>query len=565
MLKRLSEVPIFVNLFKKSAWLIAVIITVLATGCSDDKKENEPEQPSVEGPSAKWDENAIKLEKNQTEVTATFHWQATRWEIIVDPADDGSELITNVTPVSGGDAGSNKLNTQKVRICFPAKAPKHSRSQKLRLINLADNTESHLVISQEVSGDGLVISVNTGTKLQQVVGFGGMLNPVIWCGNNLLNKRDLETIYSPSGLGYTVMRLMIYPNEYNWRSDVEPAKTALSYGATVYACPWVAPDAMTEKITRNGKEVPHLKKEFYGAYADHLVKYINYMRENGVELEAVSVQNEPDMDFMYWTPQELVSFVKEYGAKIRATGVKLMAPEGCGFQPEYTDPVINDAEAFANTDIIVGHLYQGFTDHSSGYVKNRHDYVASLRNRIGSKQWWMTEHLFNDGESESDPAKWEFHKWDYVLEHLGLELHMAMAAGCSSYTYWYTKRFYGLLGDTDKRSPVGEGQVCKNGYILSHYSKSASRRSRVEVQKIDDESILATAYIDEKSGALGMVILNMDDSATYITIDAGDYSGAKAWATTATTDMADVKCTVGSRGVTLDIPARSVVNIELTK
>lgn len=564
MINKLSYRNFYVELLRKSTLLIAVMLTVMLGSCSDDKESNEPEKPTPSGPSAKWDESEIKLEEGQKEFIATFHWQSTLWEIIVDPADDGSEFVTNVTPVKGGDASNDGLNTQKVRINFSTKA-KRTRSQKLRLVSKADNTESHLTVTQEVSGDGVLINVNTAGRLQQVVGFGGMLNPVIWCGNNLLNQRDLETTYSPEALGYTVMRLMIYPNEYNWRSDVEPAKTALRYGATVYACPWVAPDAMTEKIKRDGKEIPHLKKDCYEAYADHLVKYVNYMRENGVELEAISVQNEPDMDFMYWTPQELVSFVREYGSKIRATGVKLMAPEGCGFQPEYTDPVINDTEAFANTDIIVGHLYQGFTDHSSTYVKNRHDYVASLRGRIGGKQWWMTEHLFNDGENESDPEKWQFHKWDYTLEHLGLELHMAMAAGCSSYSYWYTKRFYGLLGDTDKRSPVGEGQISKNGYILSHYSKSASRRNRVEVAAIEDEFILATAYLDERTGNLGLVILNMDTSSTDVTISAGDYSGAKAWATTSSADMADVKCTVSNRGVALELPARSIVSVEITK
>lgn len=124
------------------------------------------------------------------------------------------------------------------------------------------------------------------------------------------------------------------------------------------------------------------------------------MKQNGVDLYAISVQNEPDMDFTYWTPQEVVDFVKQYGAQIRETGVRLMSPEACGTPPEYTDPIINDAEAFAQTDIIAGHLYQGFTDLDNGYVKNRHDYICGLYPRIHGKTWWMTEHLFNDGENQ---------------------------------------------------------------------------------------------------------------------------------------------------------------------
>ena len=82
----------------------------------------------------------------------------------------------------------------------------------------------------------------------------------------------------------------------------------------------------------------------YGAYADHLIRYIIFMKQNGVDLYAISVQNEPDMDFTYWTPQEVVDFVKQYGAKIRETGVRLMSPEACGTPPEYTDPIINEVQ-----------------------------------------------------------------------------------------------------------------------------------------------------------------------------------------------------------------------------
>ena len=79
-----------------------------------------------------------------------------------------------------------------------------------------------------------------------------------------------------------------------------------------------------------------------------------------------------------------------------------------------------------------------------------------------------TEHLFNDGENSDDSSKWEFQKWEYSLNHLGKEIHMCMEGHCSAYIYWYLKRFYGLMGDTDKRSPTSEGEITKNGYIMAH-------------------------------------------------------------------------------------------------
>ena len=41
-----------------------------------------------------------------------------------------------------------------------------------------------------------------------------------------------------------------------------------------------------------------------------------------------------------------------------------------------------------------------------------------------------------------------------------------MEGYCSAYIYWYLKRFYGLMGDTDKRSPTSEGEITKRMVIL---------------------------------------------------------------------------------------------------
>ena len=42
-----------------------------------------------------------------------------------------------------------------------------------------------------------------------MVGFGGMYNPKIWTGSNVLSTEDMNTLYGPGGLGYSVLRLMI--------------------------------------------------------------------------------------------------------------------------------------------------------------------------------------------------------------------------------------------------------------------------------------------------------------------------------------------------------------------
>ena len=382
-----------------------------------------------------------------------------------------------------------------------------------------------------------VLTVTPSIRYQPVIGFGGMYNPKIWLGSNLLTDADINKLYGASGLGYSILRLMIYPRESDWAADVAGARIAQQNGALIFASPWDCTEALDDKTHPKGR---HLAPEKYQEYTDHLVKYINYMKANSVNLYAISMQNEPDMDFTYWTSAEVVNYMRNYGAQIRVTGVKLMAPEACGMQPAYTDPVLNDAVAFANTDIVVGHLYQGFTDLSSNYVKNRHDYITGLYNtRLApaGKTWWMTEHLFNDGADETDFFKWKFRTWDYCMSHLAKEIHMTMEGYCSAYVYWYLKRFYGMMGDNDPRSIVPEGEITKNGYILSHYAKYATGTTRVKVDS-DDSSILATAYVNADGKEITLVVLNTTKKDTKLVIVLPDtVKGVSAVQTTKEVNM----------------------------
>ena len=64
--------------------------------------------------------------------------------------------------------------------------------------------------------------------------------------------------------------------------DVEGAKLAQNQGAIVFASPWYTPDELAETIIVNGEEYRHLNKDDYQAYTDHLIRYINFMKSNGV-------------------------------------------------------------------------------------------------------------------------------------------------------------------------------------------------------------------------------------------------------------------------------------------
>ncbi len=543
--------------FKKLITLACPALVFLA-GC--DKNEEEKTETY-----ARFAQTEIRVSATTTGLSLKVEWSRTKWELSSE-----SEFITGFTLATGGNETLASGSTD-AGVKLTANTTTEERRGKVTVTNLTTGEKKQTTIIQAAATveepkptPKTSVGIYPATTYQHVVGFGGMYNPKIWLGGNLINSDDMDLMYNPDRLGYTILRLMVYPNESDWAADVEGARLAQQHGAVIFASPWDCTNALADQL--DGKK--HLKVENYQAYADHLINYINYMKDNGVNLYAISVQNEPDMDFTYWRPAEVANFVRDYGAQIRATGVKLMAPEACGTSPEYTDPILNDEGAYANTDIVAGHLYQGFIDHSSGYVRGRHAYISGLYNSIlapTGKTWWMTEHLFNDGERETDPSKWEFRKWKYEMEHLGKELHMSMEGYCSAYIYWYLKRFYGMIADNDTRSQTQPGNVLGNGYILSHYAKYASDMTRIRVVT-DDANVLATAYINGDGSEMTAVLLNMKSAPVNTEISSpSSIESVSAVESTETYKMRSIEAGVEDDGktVSVELAAGGIVSVRL--
>ncbi|MBN2166307.1 MAG: hypothetical protein JW717_08540 [Marinilabiliaceae bacterium] len=542
-------------------YAIVLFLSGLLFACSKSDEGNNIDD--VEG-FAKFSKTEITVSSKEGLSSAILVWDNVEWEIETTTEES---FITNISPSSGGEIGNSDITT--ISFTVAVNNSTDLRSQDIFAVNKSTGEKVKLTINQETLPFTVVY---TNTKYQKVLGFGGMYNPAIWLSSeDRISTEELATMYDPNGkLHYSVLRLMIYPDKTKWSHDVAGALQAQNYGAIIFACPWDCTDALAEKkdMDGNGSLDKHLPEANYEAYANHLIEYVNFMKTNGVNIYAISVQNEPDMDFTFWTPSEITTFTANYGAKIRASGVKLMSPEACGFSPEYTDAVLNSSEAFTNTDIIVGHTYQGFTDLTNSYVKQRHDYICNLYPNIlapAGKSWWMTEKLFNLGENETDINKQEYKKWSYNLDALGLEMHMCMEGYCSAYIYWYLKRFYGMIGDNDQRSSVAEGEVMKNGYIMGHYSKYATGMTRIAANA-PDKNILTTAYTNDKDDEITLVAINISDKPyeTFLKVPKNVTSNS-AIETTAEYNMKNSETVLSDdfKHIKLNISPRSIYSIRV--
>lgn len=504
----------------------------------------------------------------------------TEWSLELGEGD----LINSVSPEQGGDATKSGVSTE-VEISYNENTSENEiRSQKIFLINKVDNTSTEFVLYQEARYAKVAsASFDTSIKYQYVEGFGGMYPPKNWVSDPI-EEQDIRKMFGDGEdqLGYNILRLMIYDTQSNWDYEVDNAKIAQSLGATIFACPWYCPVEYGEiKTDDSGNEYRILHKEHWEDYANHIVKYVNYIQGKGINLHAVSVQNEPDMHFTHWNengngPADIASFVAQYGAVIRETGVKLMSPEACGYQISYTDAVKNNSSAWNNTDIVAGHLYQGFIaddPYSSDWSESN---AAKLREYFEknsaqwNKQWWMTEHLFNQGEAATNVSEWVFRNWDYNLTHLGKEINTCMQLNCSAYVYWYLKRFYGMLGDTDKRSPVNSGEVTKNGYILSHYAKYAKHKNRIELNfEANQTGIEGTAYVDESGKEITFVLLNYSDNPTTVELikqnDVDEVKVCSAVITDENKNMENLSLATNANnsGIIVPMSKQSIVSVRL--
>lgn len=131
----------------------------------------------------------------------------------------------------------------------------------------------------------------------------------------------------------------------------------------ILSSPWSAPAWMkTNGDVRGGQ----LREECYGVYADYFVRYVEAMRDQGIDIDAVTVQNEPlnsrNTPSMYWFAGQQAAFVRDHlGPKFREAGLPtaiVVFDHNCD-RPDYALAVYNDPEAAQYVSGAAFHHYRG--------------------------------------------------------------------------------------------------------------------------------------------------------------------------------------------------------------
>ncbi len=383
------------------------------------------------------------------------------------------------------------------------------------------------------------VNINLGEEHQLIRGFGGINFPG-WIDD--LNESQRATAFGngDNQLGLSVLRIHVDPNESAWSREVATAQYAAKQGAYVFASPWSPPSSIAEKFTRNGQaNQTRVRHDGYDAYAKHLNKFVSYMKDNGVELYGISIQNEPDYasEWTWWTSSEMITFLKNNASSINC---RIIAPESFQYTKSVSDPIIKDAQAWANVDILGTHLY--------GTQVSQFSYPLYESNNKG-KELWMTEVYYPNSSSDADT-------WPEALE-VADHISNAMVVGnFQAYVWWYIRRSYSFIKDN--------GNITKRGYCMAQFSKFI-RPGFVRVGATqhpgNDNNLNVSAY--KKENDVVIVAVNRNSSAKTLTFSIPN-SEITEWEQYVTDGSRNVKKesnVAGSTSFQLTLSSKSAVTL----
>ena len=196
----------------------------------------------------------------------------------------------------------------------------------------------------------------------------------------------------------TLARFSLAPDEAHLLPVLKEI-IALNPNLKLLASPWSPPTWMK---TNGDSKGGSLKPEFYPAYAQYFVKYVQAMQQQGIRIDAVTVQNEPlhpgNNPSLLMRAEAQAEFVgRHLGPALRAAGLntKIICYDHNCDKPEYPLAVLNDAAARPYVEGSAFHLYAG-----------KVDALSKVHDAYPSKGVYFTEQWTGSNTSFADNLGW---------------------------------------------------------------------------------------------------------------------------------------------------------------
>lgn len=267
----------------------------------------------------------------------------------------------------------------------------------------------------------------------------------------------------------------------------------------ILGSPWSAPAWMKSNNSLIGGS---LEKQYFDAYAQYFVKYIEKMKKEGITIDAVTPQNEPLHDgnnpSMYMSAKDEGEFIKNnLGPAFKKAGLntKIQIWDHNANHPSYPLSILEDPEARKYIDGSAFHLYNGPIEA-----------LSTVHDLYPKKNIYFTEQYTNRNSSFADELRW----------HIKNLIVGATRNWSKNVLEWNlaTDKDYGPHTDKGGCDVCQGGLTIDNGNIqrnVSYYIiASASKFIRPDAKRISSNlpGNLQNVAFKNKDGSKVLIVLN---------------------------------------------------------
>ena len=441
-----------------------------------------------------------------------------------------------------------------------------SKDTNLRL-SLTDNLE--FKEARQALETEITIFVKPEKQFQTFLGIGGAITDAaaetFYKLSESKRNQVLNAYFGEDGIAYNLIRTPIHSCDFSSESYtyidegddelktfsinrdkkykisfIKEAMKLIKDDFVFYASPWSPPAFMksNKNMLQGGKLLP----EYYQAWANYYVKFIEAYEAQGMPVWGITIQNEP-MATQRWesciyTAEEERDFLKNY-----------LGPtmEKAGYGDKNIVVWDHNRDLITNrTNVIFGDTAAAKYAWGSGFHWYE-TWTGSLPNfenlRKVKENFPDKELMFTEGTNEAfDTEKYQY--WPNA-ERYGQSMINDFNCGTAAWTDWNILLdetggpnhvgnfcFSPIHGDTQKDSVI----VTPSYYYIGHFSKFIEPGARRVSTSTSRTTLLSTSFLNE-NGKMATVIMNETNSR-------------KAY-----------KLTINSMSLELEIPARAIQTI----
>jgi glucuronoarabinoxylan endo-1,4-beta-xylanase len=354
------------------------------------------------------------------------------------------------------------------------------------------------------------VVVNLSSTLQKISGFGVSS---AWA-SSYSNASHADSLWSTTtGAGLTLLRI-------RYGDGLAIAKSAASYGATVWMTPWgtgtngaTGGTYTTTQTNPNGctGSMPVLTNAT--GLASALVTWVNNAKTQGVPIYAVSAGNEPDScginSTTSYSAAQLATWIETLGPAMADISVKIMAPETMNWYgfPSYFTAIQNDANAYKYVSIFAGHRYGLGPDSTNAAVVAANKAIAADT----TKEYWETE--VDTGTASGDSTG------DGIASALLMAKQMHADLTVANLNAWHLWWLYNASGNGGCLFDTTTKVWTKRLWVLGNYARFVRPGfKRVSTSGTVPSGVLLSAYTNPADGTVAIVATNNNTSATNLSV-----------------------------------------------